>query len=76
VRLRIAYSTICQVRLSTAGTSSTAPNDSQTSKDTRAPVSSTNGTSGSPRRPPAVPNASPATNAAMNPLPCTATADA
>src|SRR5215469_18013261 len=76
VRLRTAYSTICQVTASIAGTSVTAPNASQTSKDTRAPISSTNGTNGSPRRPPVVPNASPPTNAAMNPLPSTATADA
>ena len=51
VRLSTAYSTICQVRLSSAGATATAPNTSQTSRDTRAPVSSTNGTSGSPRRP-------------------------
>ena len=54
----------------------TAPNASQTSSDTSAPVSSTNGTSGSPRRPAAVPNASPPTNAAIKPLPCSATAEA
>src|SRR5271170_3530570 len=47
VRLRIAYSTIGPVRVFIAGTSATAPNASQTSKDTRAPVSSTNGTNGS-----------------------------
>ena len=49
---------------------------SQTSTDTSAPVSATNGTNGSPSRPPVVPNASPPANAAMNPLPCIATADA
>jgi hypothetical protein len=51
VRLRAAYSTICQFRTSTAGATATAPNASQTSKDTSAPVSSTNGTKGSPGRP-------------------------
>ena len=35
---------ICQVRLSNAGTTAITPNSSQTSSDTRAPVSSTKGT--------------------------------
>ena len=76
VRLSTAYSTICHVRAFIAGTTSTAPNASQTSRDTSAPVSSTNGINGSPRRPPVVPNASPPMNAAMKPLPLSATADA
>jgi hypothetical protein len=54
----------------------TAPNASQTSSDTSAPVSSTDSTSGSPRRRAAAPNANPPTNAAIKPLPCSATAEA
>jgi hypothetical protein len=50
VTLSTAYTTSCQVRASSAGAMATAPNASQTSSDTSAPVSSTNGTSGSPRR--------------------------
>jgi len=40
------------------------------------PVSSTNGTSRSLRRPPVAPKASPPANAAMKPLPCSASAQA
>src|SRR3984957_12266451 len=53
-----------------------APNESQTSRDARAPVSSTNGTSDWPGWPAVVPNARPPTNAEMNPLPPSAPADA
>src|ERR1700734_2285395 len=44
VRLSTAYTTSCQVRCSNIGATATAPNASHTSSDTRAPVSSTNGT--------------------------------
>src|ERR1019366_3463895 len=43
VRLSTAYTTVCQITLSSAGTTAITPNASQTSSDTRAPVSSTNG---------------------------------
>src|SRR6266498_1841031 len=76
VRLSTAYTMICHVRPLNADATATAPNASQTSSDARAPASSTNGTSGAPRRPPVVPNASPPVNAAMKPLPCSASAHA
>ena len=59
-----------------AGTTATTPNDNQTSSETSAPVSSTNGISRSPRCPPMAPKASPPTKAAMKPLPCNASAQA
>lgn len=61
---------VCQVRPCRAGATARAPNASHTSSDIRPPVSSANGTSRSPRCPPAAPNASPPTDAAMKPLPC------
>ena len=76
VRLSTAYTTSCQVRCSNVGATATAPNASHTSSDTSAPVSSTNGTSGWPRRPAVLANARPPVNAAMKPLPCRATAEA
>src|SRR6202012_5574963 len=76
VRLSTAYTTSCQVRCSNIGTTAIAPTPSHTSSDTSAPVSSTNGTSGWPRRFAVLANASPPVNAAMKPLPCRATAEA
>ena len=76
VRLSTAYTTISHVRAFIAGTTATAPNASQTSRDTSAPVSSTNGINGSPRLLARRSEREPASNAAMNPLPPSATADA
>ena len=76
VRLSTAYATSGHVKLSNAGTTMTAPNASHTNSDTRALVSSTNGTSRSPRWPPVVLNARPPVNAAMKPLPWRASAQA
>ena len=71
VRLSTAYRTACQVALSTAGTSSTAPKMTKVAAASNAPVSSMRYETLPPSRLRRPPKKAPPTNAAMKPEPPT-----